>query len=178
MALHVYSGSRALPTNERWFVVHTLPKGEAKAQLHLGFQGFRTYLPKIIKTTRHARKLRTASAPLFARYLFIRLDLEGDRWLSVRSTVGVSSLITCNGRPAPVPVGIVESLVAQSEGDLVRFDAALVEGQPVRILSGPFAELVGTLQRLDEAGRVRVLLSMMGAAVPITIPRAVLAPAA
>src|SRR5215467_12917061 len=160
-----HSGSRALAANERWFLVHSLPKSERKAELHLGAQGFRTFLPQIRKTIRHARQLRTVSAPLFPRYLFIILNLDRDRWLSVRSTVGVSSLVTCNSRPAPVPVGIVESLIGQSDGDLIQFGASLTEGQSVRLLSGPFADFVGKIERLDDAGRVRVLLKMMGTAV-------------
>ena len=177
--LHVDVGSRALAGNERWFLAHTLPKSEWKAELHLGAQGFRTYLPQIRKTIRHARQLRTVQAPLFPRYLFVILDLERDRWLSVRSTVGVSRLFTTqDGRPVPVPVGIVESLIERSEANLTRLDSGLVKGQHVRILSGPFADFVGTLERLDAAGRVKVLLEMMGTAVPVTLHRSALAPAA
>jgi transcription elongation factor/antiterminator RfaH len=175
---HFDVGSWALAGNERWFLAHTLPKSERKAQLHLGAQGFRSYLPQIRKTIRHARQLRTIQAPLFPRYLFVVLDLERDRWLSVRSTVGVSRLFTQDGRPVPVPVGIVESLIEQSNGNLTRLDTGLVKGQHVRILSGPFADFVGTLERLDEAGRVQVLLEMMGTAVPVTLHRSALSPAA
>jgi transcriptional antiterminator RfaH len=175
----VNAGSRALAGNERWFLVHTQPKSEHKAKLHLGAQGFRTYLPQIEKTVRHARQLRTVRAPLFPRYLFVILDLGRDRWLSVRSTIGVSRLFTSqDGRPVPVPTGIVESLIERSGGKLTRLDAGLVAGQQVRILSGPFADFVGTLQRLDDAGRVKVLLEMMGTAVPVTLHRSVLSPAA
>ena len=171
--------SRELVGNERWFVAHTLPKSERRAVLHLGAQGFRTYLPQFQKTIRHARRLRTIRAPLFPRYLFVILDLERDRWLSVRSTVGISRVVAAqDGRPLPVPVGIVESLIAHSDGDLTRLDAHLVRGQSVRILSGPFVDFVGTLERLDEAGRVRVLLELMGTAVPVSLHRSVLSPAA
>jgi transcriptional antiterminator RfaH len=48
----------------------------------------------------------------------------------------------------------------------------------VRILSGPFADFVGTLKRLEETGRVQVLLEMMGTAVPVTLHRSALSPAA
>jgi len=164
--------------NERWFLVHTRTRGELKAEYHLRAQGFRTYLPQIRKTVRHARQLRTVRAPLFPRYLFLILDLERDRWLSVRSTVGVSSVVTCDGRPVPVPIGIVESLIGQADDNLTRLDASLVEGQSVRILSGPFANFVGTLKRLGDAGRVRVLLEMMGTTVPVVIHRSALSPAA
>jgi len=172
------SGMLMLAGSERWFLVHTLSNGERKAEFHLGAQGFRTYYPQIEKTVRHARKLRTVRAPLFSRYLFIILDINRDRWLSVRSTIGVSRLFTQDGRPVPVPTGIVESLVGQTDGNLIRLDAGLVKGQNVRILSGPFADFVGPLERLDDAGRVQVLIKLMGTAVPVSIHRSALSPAA
>jgi len=147
--------------------------------MHLEAQGFRPFLPYIQKTIRHARQLRTVRAPLFPRYMFLILNLGRDRWLSVRGTVGVSSLFTCNDRPVPVPQGVVEGLIARTdEANLTRFDAGLSTGQLVRILSGPFADFVGTLERLDAAGRVRVLLTMMGTAVPVALHRSALLPAA
>ena len=169
----------ALEGNERWYLVHTQSRSERKAEFHLGAQGYKTYFPQIQKTIRHARRLMTVRASLFPRYVFLILDLGRDRWLSVRSTVGVSSLFTCEERPVPVPQGVVEALVARTdEAGLALFDAGLAVGQTVRILSGPFADFVGTLQRLDAAGRVRVLLTMMGTAVPVTLHRSVLLPAA
>ena len=146
-----------LEADERWFLVHTQPKSERKAEMHLGAQGFRTHFPTIQKTVRHARQLRTVQAPLFPRYLFLILNPSRDRWLSVKSTVGVSSLFTCDDRPVPVPEGIVEALIHNTdEANLTLFNRGLVAGQSVRILLGPFADFVGTLERLDEAGRVRV----------------------
>ena len=150
----------------------------ARRKCTCGAQGFRTYLPQINKTIRHARQFRNVRAALFPRYIFLILDLSRDRWLSVRSTVGVSSLFTCDGRPVPVPVGVVESLIEHSDGNLTGLDVGLTKGQSVRIVSGPFADLVGTLVRLDEAGRTRVLLDIMGTAVPVAIHRLALSPAA
>jgi transcription elongation factor/antiterminator RfaH len=175
----IVSNRLRLAENEKWFLVHTQPKSEHRAELHLGAQGFRTHLPQIDKTIRHARQFRTVRAPLFPRYIFIILDLGRDRWLSVRSTVGVSALFSCDGRPIPVPEGIVEALLDHTdEANLTLFQTGLRTGQSVRILTGQFANLVGTLERLDAAGRVRVLLEMMGTAVPVTLRRSALSPAA
>src|SRR5262249_60266712 len=117
----------------------------------------------------------TVRASLFPRYVFIILDLGRDRWLSVRSTVGVSSLFTCEDRPVPVPRGVVEALIAHTdEAGLALFEAGLTTGQTVRILSGPFADFVGTLERLDAAGRVRVLLTTMAPAGPLPLHRSAL----
>jgi transcription antitermination factor NusG len=65
-----------------------------------------------------------------------------------------------------------------NEANLTLCDAGPSEGQRVRIQCGPFSDFVGTLERLDEMGRVRVLLDMMVSAVPITLHRSALAPAA
>ncbi len=78
-----------------------------------------------------------------------------------------------------MPDGIVETLIANSdEANLALFASGLTTGQSVRILSGPFANFVGTLERLDAAGRVRVLLEMMGTAVPVAVRRSAICPAA
>jgi len=170
--------SLALEGNERWFLVHTLPKSEVRAEVHLRAQGFRTCLPQINKTIRHARRFRSVQAPLFPRYMFLILDLSRDRWLSVRSTIGVSTLFACEGRPIPVPAGVVEDLISSYDQGLGRVDFELARGQSVRILSGPFADLIGTLDRLDAAGRTRVLLEIMSTAVPVILHREALCPVA
>ncbi|MGA9892801.1 MAG: KOW motif-containing protein [Xanthobacteraceae bacterium] len=91
----------------------------------------------------------------------------------------MSSLYTCDNRPVSVPEGIVETLIANADGaNLALFADGLTTGQSVRILSGPFANFVGKLERLDGAGRVRVLLEMMGTAVPVAVRRSALCPAA
>ena len=175
---HFQVDLQSLAANERWFLVHTLPNKERKAKFHLAAQGLRTFYPQIERTIRRARQLRTARAPLFARYLFVILDLAHDRWLSVRSTIGMSGLFTQGGRPVPVPVGIVEQLLGQSDGSLTPLDAGLVKGKNVRIMCGPFADFVGRLERLDNAGRVQVLIELMGSPVPVSIHRSALSPAA
>jgi transcription elongation factor/antiterminator RfaH len=167
-----------LAAGERWFLVHSLPKKERQAEFHLRAQGFRTHLPQIQKTVRHARQLKTVRAPLFPRYLFIILNPSRDPWLSVRSTVGVSHLVSCDGRPIPVPAGVVESLIDHEEDGLALLGSGLAKGQSVRVMIGPFANFVGTLDKLDENGRVRILLEMMGTAIPIALHRSALAPAA
>ena len=45
-------------------------------------------------------------------------------------------------------------LIEQTDGMLTRLDAGLVKGQHVRILSGPFADLVGTLEHHRNVVRV------------------------
>jgi transcription elongation factor/antiterminator RfaH len=167
-----------LAKGERWYVVATLPQREANARMQLEAQGFRTFLPRYAKTIRHARKLTTVSAPFFPRYLFIVLDLGRDRWRSVNGTFGVAHLVMGNGFPVPVQHGVVEGLLAccSADGHLQLADR-LVIGERVRLLSGPFADMIGRLARLDGGGRVQVLLQLLGSEVAVSVARAALMPA-
>jgi transcriptional antiterminator RfaH len=131
------------------------------------------------KTVRHARKVRCIFAPLFPNYLFIRLDITGDLWRSVNGTRGVIRLIAQDETPQPVPTGIVESLQARmSEDGSMNWALSLKIGQVVRISHGPFADFVGTLERLDAADRVRVLLNMLGRSVFVVLHSKALIPVA
>jgi transcription elongation factor/antiterminator RfaH len=153
-----------LPEGCRWFVVVSQPRKEGWARLNLERQGFACFAPTIRKTVRHARRHREKLVPLFPRYLFVALDLGRHQWRSVRGTFGVTTLVMEGERPRPVPPGIVETLAAASDGaGGYDFEAELQPGQKVRFLAGPFADRIGTLTALDEGGRVRVLLELLGA---------------
>ncbi len=161
-----------LSIGERWFVVYSLMHREELARFHLERQGFRTFLPRGMKTRRHARKLENVLVPIFPRYLFLVLDLSRDRWRSVNGTFGVSRLVMEGEQPRPVPRGIVEALIAAcDEREILRLDRDgwLQVGDRVQLLAGPFAKQVGSLARLDDQGRVQVLLEIMGGRVPVDV---------
>ena len=125
---------------------------------------------------RHARKVETvlvAVSPLHLHH-----PRSGARpWRRINGTFGVDRLITYGGEPQPVPYGVVESLIeaVDPEGN-VQFDFHLKEGQTVRVTSGPFAVFVGELEHLDDNGRVRVLLEIMGGKMRVALPQTLVAP--
>jgi len=117
--------------------------------------------------------------PLFPGYIFITIDLSKQRWRSINGTFGVASLIMSAERPKATPPGVVEALIASCQNtQTVGRDCNLEVGQKVRILSGPFAEALCRLEHLDDRGRVRVLLEIMGMEVATQLDRSAVAPAA
>jgi transcriptional antiterminator RfaH len=165
----------ALAEGERWYVVHTLPFRETYAEGNLQKQGFRSCVPKRHKTVRHARKLTTVYAPFFPRYLFVVLDLGRDQWRKVNGTFGVARLIMAGDQPQPVPHGVVEVLTASADpSGILHLGEKLKIGSRVRLLAGPFAEQLAILEHLDDLGRVRVLVEILGRPVSVsTVARAV-----
>jgi transcription elongation factor/antiterminator RfaH len=161
-----------------WYAVYTRPRRELRAQVQLSIQGFPTFLPRFRKTVRHARKLVTVSAPFFDRYLFVALDLDRDRWRSVNGTFGVTGLVANRTGPIPLPPGVIEAMIDASDAHgFVNVGRALRVGECVRVLTGPFADLVGVLVRADGARRVQVLLQLLGGTVAVSIDRGHLAAA-
>jgi transcriptional antiterminator RfaH len=164
-----------LNETERWYVVCSLSRQEAKAEMHLLAQGFRIFLPRVNKTVRHARKIRAVNVPIFPGYMFVALDLQKHRWRSVNGTFGVARLIMVGDIPEPVPQGVIEQLLDYTdETGVARFDRDLRAGQSIRVTTGPFARVLGRLERLDANGRVRVLLDIMGGKVSALIARSAL----
>ncbi|MBM3575913.1 MAG: transcription antiterminator NusG [Alphaproteobacteria bacterium] len=162
--------SLELTQDERWYVVQALARREPVAKMRLEAQGYRIFLPQMIKTVRHARKMRQSRVAVFPGYLFVALNPLKDRWRNINGTIGVARMITANEGPAPVPRGIVESLASYLDDfGICRFDRDLKEGQQVRIVSGPFAHLIGQIATLDGKGRARVLLKIMSNEIVTTL---------
>ena len=86
--------SLLLAPGERWFVVQTLAKREAKAQFQLVQQGFASFCPWSCGQCVTRGRTRNVKGGGFPGYLFIALDLQRDRWRSVNGTFGVSRLVT------------------------------------------------------------------------------------
>jgi hypothetical protein len=161
----------------RWYLVHTRPDSERKAELNLKRRGFATFLRRVQSTIRHARCLMTVRRSPLSRFAFPPLDIGRYRWFSINATAG-SSLLAREGRPRAVPFGIVKTLSAHSDGGPMRLEGLTARGLRVLILSRPLAVFRATALRFGERQRIGVLLGMPGAAVPMLLDRRALAPAA
>ena len=163
-----------------WIVVYTKPHDENRALANLLRQGFDAYLPRYKAVRRHARKVENVQKPLFPRYMFVSIDPDAGRWRPILSTYGVSGIVMDGDRPAIAPDGVVDAIRARAaSGDFDRTGPLcnLQPGDDVRVLDGPFADLVGRLQAVDDKDRVCVLLQMMGRAVRARIESSALEPA-
>jgi len=167
-------------TTPRWYVAHTQPLAEARAVLNLERQGFGTYLPRYLKQRRHARRVDTVAMPIFPRYVFVSIDLARQRWLSIRSTIGVSRLVGHGDQPLPVPDGIVETMMQRhDEAGFVRLGSplGLRVGDKVRVLGGAFEETLGMFERMTDEQRVTILLDLLGRKVRVTLDAGMIAAA-
>jgi transcriptional antiterminator RfaH len=159
---------------KRWYCAHTAPNQEARALVNLRRQGFEAWLPRCTLRRCHTRRGEDAAIPLFSGYLFVAFNRELDCWRSINGTFGCHYLIMNGEQPAPLPDGLVESLMANSDAaGLVSIRSplnSLSPGVPVSILYGPFAELVSQLESAENDMRVSLLLEVLGRKVDMRLP--------
>jgi len=156
----------------RWYVVYTHANSEEKARDHLSRQGFTTMLPTYKRWRSHARRRDFVDRPLFPRYLFVALNTLEHRWRPILSTVGVCDLVRRGNAPMPMPSGLTEEIGARAaDGDFDRLSPVegLRQGDAVRVLEGPFTDLIGRFAGAADNDRVFVLLDLLGRQVKTTL---------
>lgn len=142
-----------------WYVIQTKPKQEFRALEQLQNQSYNCFLPTLNVEKIRRGKIQTVMEPLFARYLFIQLDRVASNWAPLRSTRGVSNLLTFGGRFATIPDLVVEAL--RTEVERQQQARLFRTGEKVVIGSGPFTGFEGIYQMTDGDARALVLLELI-----------------
>jgi transcriptional antiterminator RfaH len=155
-----------------WYVVQTQARAEAKALYNLRRQGYDAFLPQYLKLRRHARRTDRVPAPLFPRYLFVRIDADKPQWLPIRSTFGVTDIVLNGSRPAVLSDGVVQE-IRRREGEdgyiLLKPACAFRRGEAVSIVSGALANCQALFECATDEDRVILLLDLLGREVRVEV---------
>jgi transcriptional antiterminator RfaH len=141
-----------------WYAIHSKPRQEERALENLQRQGFEVWLPMMTVEKVLRSKLVQLQEPMFSRYLFIRLDMEQSNWSPIRSTLGVSKLVSFGNRPAVVADELIDALQQLPEQAPQRL---FQPGQQVKIVSGPLRGLEGIYHQPDGELRAMVLIELL-----------------
>ena len=145
--------------NTAWYVVHTKPRQEGRALENLQNQGFTCFLPTMQVQKLRNQRVQVVTEPMFSRYLFIQLDDQTQNWGPIRSTLGVSKLVSFGPQPAKVPPEFVAFLKEAPPETLERMFAP---GDNVQVAAGPLQGLEGRYLAHDGETRAFVLIELLG----------------
>lgn len=155
-----------------WFAAQLRPYGDRVVLAHLRRQGFEAVLPRRSVDRRVGTRFRRVNEPLFPGYVFVTFDPADPASRAIHSTRGISRLIGSERGPTALPAGFVETLMASCDCDgLVVPEEVLPEGSDVRVLTGPFAGLVGKILSSSAGERVAVLLTLLASERSVLMPR-------
>ena len=141
-----------------WYAIHSKPRQEERALDNLQRQGFEAWLPMLTVEKVLRGKLANVTEPMFSRYLFIRLDTEQTNWSPIRSTLGVSRLVSFGNRPAAVADELIQALQTLPKRTPERL---FQPGQSIKIVSGPLKGIEGIFQQADGEHRAMVLIDLL-----------------
>jgi transcriptional antiterminator RfaH len=154
-----------------WHLLFTKPRQEKCALENLQRQGYQCYLPILISEKLRQGLLTVSEEPLFPRYLFIRLG-HGDSaksWGPIRSTRGVSRLVSFGVEPARIDDVLIDLLRVQEGAIQSEPERLFNPGERVCLTEAPFAGIEGVYQMADGDRRVMVLIEILSKQVAVRV---------
>ena len=146
-----------------WFLVQYKSNSHRVALRNLHRQGFETFLPTQDVTQPKSTKFVQQLKPLFPGYMFVAFKRESASWRQINSTIGVSRLVSLDGQPRELPLGLVSGLVLRCDASgKILPPAQISAGDEVQVVSGPFANFIATVENIDAGHRTWALVDFMG----------------
>jgi transcriptional antiterminator RfaH len=141
-----------------WYLLQCKPQQGFRAEQHLRNQGYTCFYPVMtVERLRHGQRTQQVE-PLFPGYAFIHLG-RIDNWSPIRSTRGVSRIVSFNGQPMPVADHVITQLhnrIAEQISPPV-----LQPGDTVMLSGGAFDGLEAIFQCFDGEQRAIILLNLL-----------------
>jgi len=156
-----------------WLLLQVKPKQEVRALENLQRQGGECYCPKILIEKLSRGKRIEVEEALFPGYLFINVQPKqnGLTYTSIRSSRGVSKIVSFGAEPIKVPKTLIEQIKyrehADSMGSIAKDLPQL--GDSINILLGPFKGLKAVFSHTDGMQRSIVLINLLNQQTPTSL---------
>lgn len=177
-----------------WYVVHTYSGYEDKVKTNLEQRiksmdaedlVFRVVVPSVEEIEIRDGQRRTVPRKIFPGYVLVHMTtlkqedvkaseqdkaLSSKAWTVVRNSPGVTGFVGSGTAPTPLEESEVRSIMKQMRADEPRVKVGFQPGQSVRVIDGPFADFVGSVDEINmEKGKVKVLVSFFGRETPVEL---------
>jgi transcriptional antiterminator NusG len=163
----------------RWYVLHTYSGYEENVahnlrqrieSMDMEDRIFNVLVPteKKIKIKNGKRKIVTEK--IFPGYVLVEMIVTDDSWYVVRNTPNVTGFVGSGTTPTPISEEEVKELQRRMGIDEPTMKVDFMKGDPIRIVDGPFKDMEGKVQEVDEQrGKVKVAVSMFGRETPVEL---------
>ncbi|CAN5131613.1 transcription termination/antitermination protein NusG [soil metagenome] len=163
----------------KWYVLHSQTGHENRVKNNLEQRiqslGVEDKIFDIIVPTREIVVIKKGKKSkqkekVFPGYIFVRMMLNDQSWLVVRTTEGVTGFIGAGTKPTPISDKEVNAILKFVTQEQPKFRAKFSVGEAVKITEGPFTDFLGTVEGIDdEKGKIRVLVSIFDRETPVEL---------
>ncbi len=167
---------------KNWYVIHTYSGYENKVKSNLesrvqtmGMEDriFTILVPTEDELEVKNGKKRVVQRKTFPGYVLVEMVMTDDSWYVVRNTPGVTGFVGSTGagsKPVPLMPHEVQSILRTMGVNEPRQTVVYDVGEVVRMVEGPFADMVGTVEEVHpEQQKLKVLVSMFGRETPLEV---------
>lgn len=162
-----------------WYVVHCYAGYENKVRhsieqrietMGMADAIFDVVVPTVEEIEIKDGKRKTVERRVFPGYILVQMVHTEESWYMVRNTPGVTGFVGMGNEPTPLREEEVAKILNQMEESApkVKFDFRV--GEKVRIRSGPFSDMFGSVSTIDaDRAKVRLLVSFFGRETPVDL---------
>ncbi len=164
---------------KRWYVVHTYSGHENKVKtnlekrveyLGLGEKIFRVEVPqKTVTVVKNGRR-QDRDEKVFPGYVLVEMIMDDDSWFVVQNTAGVTKFVGANKKPIPAKESEIRKIIHKVQVQTAKIELDVKVGDKVRIISGPFADFVGSITEVyPDKAKLRANVSIFGRETPVEL---------
>lgn len=161
--------------DKKWYVVNTYSGHEKKVQEKLLMRAssmnmedyiFRVIVPEQTEVEVKDGVTKEKVKKLFPGYVLVEMIMSDEAWYIVRNTQGVTGFIGSSGKGAkPIPLlpQEVDRILNSMGMSRVDISKDLTEGRKVKIISGPFKDMMAKIDSVDlKEQKLTVLVDLFG----------------
>ena len=118
------------------------------------------------------RKKKSIKKKFFPGYILIKMEMNDETWHLVQNTDKITGFVGgTSGKPSPLKDEEAAYMTNQMEKGYKRPKASVdfVEGESVKVIEGPFASFVGTVESVNDKGKIKVNVSIFGRPTPVEL---------
>ena len=163
----------------KWYVIHIQSSYEMKVKHALEQRvkslGVEDKIFEVVIPTREVivvkkGKKTKQTEKVFPGYVLVKMILDDNSWLVVRTTQGVTGFVGAGLKPTPISDKEVVAIMKFVEQEQPKFKTKFSIGEAVKITEGPFSDFLGTVEAVDEQrGKIKVLVSIFDRETPVEL---------
>ena len=159
----------------KWYVIHTYSGHENKVKVNLEKlvenRGMQDLVLQVIVPTEDRVEFKdnqrvVKTRKIFPGYVIVKMIVTNESWYLVRNTQGVTGFVGQGSEPIPLTDEEVRRLGI--EKTVIVLD--IVEGDSVKIISGPFKGFTGVVEEVNpDRQTLKTRVDMFGRATPVEV---------
>ncbi|WP_375782893.1 transcription termination/antitermination protein NusG [Bradyrhizobium sp. Pha-3] len=165
----------SVPLPKRWYILRTMPTREFQVIRRFARLGLSAYLPTLTARREFRRykagyewiERRNVTMPLIAGAMLVPdFEIDAGHWKSVEGVFGILRFGDFVPTISPALLADLRRIEAIGNTPKSKRDHYFKIGQLVRVLSGPFRDFCGRVERFDNTGRINVGLEIFSRITP------------